>query len=136
MTPGIHLCFNGCCREAFDFYRALFGGEIITLMSYGESPLAADTDTRFHEYIIHASLRFDGGEIAGADLLPDAYQPPRGFFVLMSIDSLARARDIFAGLADGGSIRMPLQPTFWSPGFGVVTDRFGIPWEISCADAK
>ena len=134
MRIGPHLIFDGQCREAFLAYREILGGELATLLTYGESPLAGNTDPRYHDRIVHATLRLgDGGELAGADVMPKDYARPRGFFVALTLEGAERARGIFAALAEGGEIGMPFQATFWSPGFGVLVDRFGIPLEVNAA---
>ena len=66
----------------------------------------------------------------GADVLPKDYERPQRFYVLLN-EAPASARAVFEALAEGGSVKMPLQRTFWSPAFGVIVDRFGIPWEIN-----
>jgi len=127
-----HVSFDGQCREAFVAYQRILGGNLTTLMTYGESPIAAGVDVKWHERILHATLELDGAELNGADVLPQDYRPPQGFSVILSIDGVERARGIFAALAEGGKVHMPFQSTFWSPGFGVLADRFGTPWEINC----
>jgi PhnB protein len=124
ITP--HLTFSGRCREAFEHYRIVLGGDL-RLVTYGDSPLPGPPD-----WIVHATLDLGQQSLAGADVPADPYQAPRGFFVLLTPDSAEDGRRIFDALADGGEVRMPLAPTFWSPAFGVLVDRFGIPWEISC----
>jgi PhnB protein len=131
---GPHLIFDGRCREAFLAYRDILGGELATLLTYGESPLAGSTDPRYRDRIVHATLKLpDGVELAGADVMPNDYERPRGFFVALTLEGTDRARGIFAALAEGGEVGMPFQATFWSPGFGVLVDRFGIPWEVNAA---
>jgi PhnB protein len=125
--------FDGQCREAFTEYRRILGGKLATMMTYGESPLAASVDAKWHSRILHATLDLDGAELTGADVLPQDYQRPQGFSVLLSISGAARGTRIFAALAEGGKVHMPFQSTFWSPGFGVLVDRFAVPWEINCA---
>ncbi|MEO8467118.1 MAG: VOC family protein [Gammaproteobacteria bacterium] len=126
-----HLIFDGQCREAFVSYQKVLGGQLTTLMTYGESPLAASVDAKWHARIVHATLAFNGAELNGADVLPQDYQRPQGFSVIVTFGDVERAREIFAALADGGNVRMPFQSTFWSPGFGVLADRFAVPWEIN-----
>ena len=128
-----HLIYDGECREAFVAYQTIFGGRLATFMTFGESPLAASVDAKWHSRILHATLEVDGTELNGADVLPHDYQRPQGFSVILSLDGVERAREIFTALAAGGRINMPFQSTFWSPGFGVLVDRFGVPWEINCA---
>ena len=129
-----HLCFDGQCRAAFLNYQQLFGGTL-TMLTYGESPLAPNVDPQWHDRIVHATLRFDDVELAGADLLPDDYRKPQGVFVLLTLEDIAKAERIFSSLAAGGEILLPFQRTFWSAGFGVLVDQFGVPWEINSAQA-
>ena len=128
-----HLIFDGQCRDAFVAYQRILGGKLATFMTFGESPLAATVDAKWHSRILHATLDLDGAELNGADVLPHDYQRPQGFSVILSLGGVERASQIFAALAQGGKVNMPFQSTFWSPGFGVVVDRFGTPWEINCA---
>jgi PhnB protein len=125
-----HLVFNGQCAAAFSFYQQLFGGEIQTMLSYADSPLAQTVPPQQQHLIIHATLSWHEHQLLGVDAMPDQYQPPRGFFVLLGGLGGAEARRIFSALSEGGVVQMPLQRTFWSAAFGVLVDRFGIPWEI------
>jgi PhnB protein len=130
ITP--HLSFDGRCEAAFRTYQRLLGGEIGIMLTYGDSPLAGDVPVEMRGKILHASLRFDEREITGTDVAPADYRKPQGFSVTLSFSGLARAEEIFRGLADGGQVHMPLQKTFWAAGFAVLVDRFGVPWEINC----
>jgi PhnB protein len=129
ITP--HLTFNGNCREAFPFYSECLGGQVTLMLAYGESPLAAQTPPERHHEILHATLTFGDRTVTGADALPGEYAEPRGISLLLHIDEASRAERIFASLGVDGSIHMPLQPTFWADRFGMLTDRFGIPWMIN-----
>jgi PhnB protein len=130
-----HLCFDGQCRPAFDTYQEILGGSIVTMLAYGDSPMASKVDPKWHALIVHATLDFGGVELTGVDILPPNFQRPRGFFVTVTFDDPDQARRVFTKLADGGGIQLAFQRTFWSPGFGVLTDKFGIPWEINSAQA-
>ena len=132
-TP--HLAFDGRCREAFEFYERCFGGKILTMLAYGDTPMADRVPAQHRGRILHATLAREDGEVVGADALPEQYRTPQGSFVLVNVDEIAKAERIFAALAQGGSIAMPLQEIFWAARFGVVTDRFGIAWEINCPRA-
>jgi PhnB protein len=129
-----HLCFDGQCRTAFAAYQQILGGQIQTMLTYGESPVAAQFESQWHDRILHASLQFGNVELSGADSSPRDYRKPQGFFVTLSIEGAARGKQIFASLADGGKVHVPFQPTFWSPGFGALIDRFAIPWEINSVE--
>ena len=126
-----HLCFNGQCREAMEKYQTILGGTLQTMLTYGESPMAASTDPGLHERIVHATLLMGDIELTGADVTPESYRAPQGFFVTLSVQDAVRAKVIFDELSDGGTVQMPFQSTFWSPGFGVLVDRYGVPWEIN-----
>jgi PhnB protein len=126
-----HLCFDGECEVAFRTYERLLGGNVTTMLAYGDSPMAEQVPPEWQKRIVHASLELDGHTLLGADVFPDDFERPRGFFVTLSVKEVDRAKLLFEALADGGEVRMPFQETFWSAGFGVLVDRFGIPWEIN-----
>lgn len=130
MAVTAHLSYPGRCREAFTFYAPLFGGELM-MLAYADTPMKDDVPADWVDRIVHATLSFDGCELAGSDVQPEHYRRPRGFSVLVDVDGVEKAGRIFAALAEAGSVEMPIQQTFWSPAFGVLTDKFGIPWEIN-----
>jgi PhnB protein len=130
-----HLCFRGECEAAFTFYERLTGGKVVTMLKFGDSPALEQVPPEWREKIVHASLSLTGSTLSGADVLPEQYVKPQGFFVLLNVADMAYADRVFRGLADGGSVRVPIHKTFWSAGFGVLVDRFGIPWEVSCGRA-
>lgn len=130
MAWSTHLHFAGDCREAFRCYAELLGGRV-TMFTYGDTPMAKDVSVAWREKVVHATLSLDGRELAGSDVAPPHYRRPQGFAVLVDVAGVAAAQRVFDVLAAGGAIAVPMQATFWSPAFGVVTDRFGIPWEIN-----
>ena len=132
MEVTLHLTFRGQCEAAFEFYAGALGGTIVTMLPYGNSPLAEQVPSEWRDKILHASLAVGDTTLMGADVLPDDYEQPRGFFVTLSIDDPVDAQRKFEALAENGTVRMPIQKTFWSPAFGVLVDQFGVPWEISC----
>ncbi|HEY9887956.1 MAG TPA: VOC family protein, partial [Candidatus Obscuribacterales bacterium] len=99
---------------------------------YGESPMAEQTPAEWHDKIIHAHLIVGGTNLMAADAPPDYFEPAKGTSVLIELPTLEEAERIFAAFAEGGTVTMPLQATFWSPGFGMVTDQFGTPWMLNC----
>ncbi|MGO8970271.1 MAG: VOC family protein [Myxococcaceae bacterium] len=133
-TP--HLTFPGQCEAAFKFYERFLGGKIMTMLTYGDSPMAAQISPEWHSKIVHASMTVGASRLVGADVLGEQYQPPQGFFVLLTTDEAAEAERAFRALAETGTVLMAAQNTFWSSYFGVLIDRFGIPWEISCEQKK
>lgn len=126
------VTFNGECEAAFKLYERCFGGTI-ALLRYGDSPMAQQTDPALHDKILHATLTVDDSPVlSGADVSGDAYRKPTGFDVLVNLEDVAQAERIFSVLADGGTVQLPLQQTFWAVRFGMVVDRFGTPWKINC----
>jgi PhnB protein len=130
-----HLSFDGECEAAFRYYAGHLGGKIEMLMTYGASPLAAQTPTEWHGRILHATLELGDQRITGGDSFPGQYRKPAGVSVMLNIDEPAEADRIFQALAEGGAVEMPIQATFWARRFGMVTDRFGIPFVINCGAA-
>jgi PhnB protein len=132
MNVSAHLSFNGQCEAAFKFYARILGATTVTMLAYGDSPMAQQVPSEWRSKIVHASLIVGETRLAGADALPADYEQPRGFFILLSVDDPADARRKFQALAENGTVRMSMQTTFWSSAFGVVVDQFGVPWEVSC----
>jgi PhnB protein len=133
LTP--NLSFGGQCEAAFKFYERCFGGKIVFTLSYGKSPMAEQVPPRWREKILHATLTVGDNLLMGADPVPEQYEQPKGFVVLLGIDEPVDAERIFHALAENGTVQMPLQKTFWSVCFGVLVDQFGIPWVINCEHA-
>jgi PhnB protein len=132
LTP--YLNFNGQCEEAFQFYAKCLGGKILFRMTYGESPMPPEaTPTGWGGKILHATLAVGDQLLQGSDS-PSEHKA-RGFAISISLADAAEAERIFAALADGGAVGMPIQETFWALRFGMVTDRFGTPWMINCEKA-
>ena len=130
-----YLNFNGQCEEAFKFYAQALGGKIEMMMTHEESPMADQAPPELAKKIMHARLVAGGAVLMGADCPHDHYQPPRGFCVSLAVEDPKDAERLFAALSAGGKIQMPIQQTFWSPKFGMFTDRFGIPWMVNCTAA-
>jgi PhnB protein len=118
------------------FYQSILGGSLQTMLTYGETPMASSMDSRWHDRIVHATLVLDEVELTGVDVIAGSYRRPQGFFVTLTVAGIVRASEIFKALGHGGTIELPFEKTFWSPGFGVLVDRFGIPWEINTAGGQ
>ncbi len=127
-----HLSFNGQCETAFKFYEKCLRGKIVTLMTYGESPMAEQTPAAWRGKIIHATFVMGDQRLTGGDVPPESYQKPKGFYVLLNVGDAAEAYRIFKALAENGAVQMPVQETFWALRFGMVVDQFGTPWMINC----
>jgi PhnB protein len=131
MQLGLHLIFAGQCEAAFKFYARVLDGKALTLFRYGDSPAAAEVPPDWRDKLVHAGLTVGDRVLMGADALPGAYQRPAGFCAFLTCGDAAEAERVFAALAEGGTIQLPLGKTFWSPCFGVVVDQFAIPWEVT-----
>jgi PhnB protein len=128
-----YLSFNARCREAFEFYAKVLDGEIVAMISHGETPAAGHFGAENDHLIINAHLVADGAELMGGDTPPGmGPTSPSGFCVSIQIDDDDRGERIFSALAEGGSVLMPFEPSFWARRFGMVTDRYGTPWMINC----
>jgi PhnB protein len=130
-----HLSFNGQCEEAFKFYQQCLGGNIQLMMTHGDSPIGDQVPSEWRDKILHATLVVGETTLMGADVPPDSYKEPRGFSVTIQINDPADAERTFRALSEGGTVTMPLQETFWAARFGMVVDRFGIPWMVNCGRA-
>jgi PhnB protein len=127
-----YLNFDGQCAEAFRHYAELLGGKL-ELMSYGDSPVANEMPEGSGDRVMHAALTVGDQLLMASDAPPGRYQQPAGTYVSVTMDTIDEARRIFDGLAQSAEIQMPFEPTFWSPGFGMLVDRWGTPWMVSCA---
>jgi len=126
-----YLYFDGTCEAAFAFYAKVLGGKLTALTHYGNSPAEKFVTPDFYGKVLHASLEVSTQTLLGSDAMPKMYNKPQGFTVALIIEDEFEAERIFNAFADGGQVRMPMQPTFWSACFGEVVDRFGIPWSVS-----
>jgi PhnB protein len=127
-----YLSFNGNCEEAFTAYAHCLGGEVGELFRYGGSPMAGDVPADWQSRIMHGSVKFGSHTLMGADMTVPQYEAPRGFSISLHLADVAEAERIYGELSAGGTIQMPLAPTFWAARFGAFVDRFGIPWTINC----
>lgn len=142
-TP--YLNFDGNCAEAFTFYAKLLGGTLMRRVTFDEMPPSPDMPPLPKEAadrIMHVHLQVGEQALMGSDAMPAApgadpstscgsYQKPQGLWVSIGTANEAEGRRVFDGLAQGGAVTMPFQQTFFSPGFGMVVDRFGTPWMVN-----
>jgi PhnB protein len=139
--PIPYLSFNGNCADAMRHYERVFDGDLQALMTYGESPMASESPPDTHHLVMHASLALGGGGLLMAgDAMPgtcgDASTVLNATMMALTYPTVAEAEKVFARLADGGKVTMPLTPTFWAKTFGMVTDKFGVPWGINGEEIK
>ena len=127
-----YLSFNGQCEAAFKFYEQCLGAQLGAIFRYAGTPMAADVPADWQDKVMHGSVTVGGQELMGGDVAPGHYEEPKGFSLSIQISSAAQAERIFQELSKDGRVGMPLEKTFWAERFGMVVDRFGIPWMINC----
>ena len=132
MNPRISLSFNGQCDVAFRFYEAHLPGKLAFILTWGASPMARDVPPDWGAKICHATLEVGDTQFSGSDAPPGTYVAPQGFRVQLDIDAVEEAERVFNALAQNGRVVVALQETFWARRYGMVTDQFGVPWEINC----
>jgi PhnB protein len=125
-----YLNFGGNCREAFTRYHEIFGGDLI-LLPMSDMPTDQPVAPDQAELIMHAALKIGDDLLMASDAPPAEFTPAQGMYVNYDVAEVSEAERIFAALAEGGQVAVALGKTFWSPAFGVCTDRFGTPWMIS-----
>ena len=125
-----YLLFSGNCRQAFERYEEIFGGDLV-LLSMKDLPEGEEAPTDNLDLIMHAALTFDGGILMASDDPTGDGGPKQGICVNYTTPTVAEAERVFAELAKGGEVQMPIGETFWSPRFGMCVDRFGIPWMVN-----
>jgi PhnB protein len=132
----LHLTFPGTCREAMTYYAEVTGGHLEAMIPYAQTPAAEEVPADWHDRIIHASLNLRGRRLMGADMPGEGYQAPQGARVHLEYADEAQAAEVFRRLAEGGEVTMPYAETFWARRFGMLTDRFGVPWMIACQTGR
>ena len=129
LNPYLH--FNGKCETAFKFYERCLSGKIEAMISHAGTPAEQNVPAEWRSKIMHARLIVNGDVLMGSDAPPDHYKTPQGFSVALQFQDVKEAERVFNALGEGGKIGMPLQQTFWATRFGMLVDRFGIPWMIN-----
>jgi PhnB protein len=128
-----YLFFEGRCEEALNFYSSALGAKVTSLMRYSESPSApppGKLPPGSEKKVMHAVLRIGDTTLMVSDGLCSGKPDFGGFSLCLTVTGEAEAKRVFAALADGGNVQMPLSKTFYSPCFGMVTDRFGLGWMV------
>ena len=128
-----YVFFNGNCEEAFEFYKDALGGEL-SLNRYEGTPMESHVSADAKGKILHASLRLDSGAIMGADAVGEWHRTIGNNVALsLATNDETQAKKLFENLAARGKVTVALAPTFWGAKlFGMLTDKFGIEWMVSC----
>jgi len=127
-----YLFFGGRCEEAIGFYTNVLGAKVGMVMRFNESPKPLPPGVLqpgFEGKVMHAAFHIGANTIFASDGCDDKSRFS-GFSLTLNVPDETEANRVFAGLGDGGSVQMPLAKTFWSPCYGMLTDRFGISWMV------
>ena len=134
-TINPYLNFNGNTEEAFNFYKAVFGGQFTTFQRMKDTPGSDKLPPHERDRVMHVSLPIGKHTVLMAsDILESmghTLHAGNNFSVSVSTESKKEADEIFIGLAAGGQVTMPLEKAFWGSYFGMLTDKFGIQWMVS-----
>lgn len=129
-----YLFFAGRCEAALEYYREHLGARIHMMLRYKENPepggCSVPLPEGWDEKVMHASFTIGESHLMGSDGSSET-MPADGHCLSLTIPTQTEAERVFAALADEGHVFMPLGETFWSPCFGMVTDRFGIHWMVT-----
>ncbi len=131
MPLNAYLHFNGNCRDVFEFYRSVFGGEYVIFQTFGDAPLDTGVSEADHDKIMHATLSIGDGVLMGSDV-PANFGPPReagtNFSLSYPTNSREETDELFTKISEGGSVMMEPQEMFWGAYFCACTDKFGTNW--------
>ena len=132
MNIHTYLTFNGNCREAFEFYQSVFGGEFHVLTTFADAPNDVDVPPEMKNTVMHVSLPIGDGVLMGSD--PGDPELPfnmgNNFSLSLSTDSVKQTDELLEKLSEGGEVTVPAENTFWGAYFAMCTDRFGISWML------
>jgi PhnB protein len=128
-----YLFFNGTCADAMRFYERILGGKLETLLTHAEALPPDQIPPGSADRIMHARLVLPGGAVlmASDTRAEDPDTGFHGYSLSLVYPDAAEGRRIFDALAEGGKVTMPYDKTFWSEGFGMLNDRFGVPWMVN-----
>jgi PhnB protein len=127
-----YLFYDGNCEAAFKFYEKVLGGKIEFMMRADEGPADMKPSPGREKKIMHARMSIGGQVLMASDAPPEHFHKPQGFSVSLTVNDPAEAEKKFKALIEGGSENMPFGKTFFSKGFGMGIDQFGIPWMVNC----
>ena len=131
-----YLFFDGRCDEAIEFYRKMLDAELTELMRYRDSPEPLPpgmVPPGCEDKVMHASLRIGDSTLMASDGQCTGNASFQGFSLSITAADDAKAEQLFARMADGGQVQMPMSKTFFASRFGMLADRFGVSWMIIVA---
>ena len=126
-----YLFYSGNCEAAFKYYEKVLGGKIEMMLRSEEAPESMPAPAGWEKKIMHARMTVGGTVLMASDSPPEHFHKPQGFAVSLTVRDPADAEKKFNALCDGGTVTMPFSKTFFSKGFGMAIDQFGIPWMVN-----
>jgi PhnB protein len=127
-----YLFYNDNCEAAFKYYERVLGAKIERMVRAEEGPADMPLTPERKKKIMYGQISIDGQVLMASDAPPEHFHKPQGFSVSLTVTDPADAERKFKALSDGGSVNMPFGKTFFSRGFGMCQDQFGIPWMVNC----
>ena len=127
-----YLFYEGTCEAAFKFYEQVLGGKIEFIMRADQGPAEMKPPPGREKNVMHARIAIGDQVLMASDAPPEHFHKPQGFSVSLTVKDPVEAERKFRALIEGGSENMPFGKTFFSQGFGMGTDKFGIPWMVNC----
>ena len=132
MKVQAYVTFGGRCEEALEFYKKAVGAEVKDLLRWKDSPDAAmQPPPGYEEKVMNASFRIGDTELMADDGMGAKEVEFKGMTLALSVADDAEAKRVFTALCEGGSVQMPLAKTLWTSSFGMLTDKFGVPWMVN-----
>jgi PhnB protein len=129
-----YLFFDGRCEEALDFYKKALGAQVEMMMRFKDAPEQSKDPNMCapgsENKIMHAAFKIGDSVVLGSDGYAKGQPEFKGFSLTMSAKTEAEADKLFGALSDGGQVTMPMMKTFFSPRFGMLTDKFGVGWMV------
>jgi PhnB protein len=127
-----YLFFGGRCEEAIEFYRKALGAEVEMMARFKESPEPnPELPDCFDDKVMHCMIRIGQTRLMASDGMCEGTPNFDGFSLSLTVPDEVEAERVFNALAEDGLVTMPLEKTFWSPKFGMLSDRFGVGWMVS-----
>ena len=126
-----YLFYDSNCEAAFKFYEKTLGGKIEMMLRNEDAPPEMPSPPERKQKIMHARMTIGTQVLMASDAPPDHFRAPQGFAVSLTVSDPVEAERTFKALSEGGSVNMPFGKTFFSKGFGMCSDQFGIPWMVN-----
>ena len=129
-----YVNFKGNCREAFEFYRSVFGGEFAILETFRNGPPDMSIPEEEMDNIMHVSFPIGDSVLMGSDtpsIFEGSHVVGTNISISVNPESKEEADRLFSGLSEGGLVAMPMADMFWGSYFSYCTDKFGINWQVN-----